>query len=261
MPPATAPVAAWVDSYRQRLKSALQSASTDGFRTVQAGATGELEPRELSRSAARHLTRYLRDLGLNLDALAVEFPGLGLADRQSADQRVDELRRTLALCAELRVPTAATRVCGFADESSRSLAEEMLGAVADLADRYGVAVAIQPGRDDPALLAGRLRSLDCPKLRIALDSGTGPLAPDCPTELAGLVGLVHLRDVRRTGGRVEEVPYGEGEVDFAALLGRLAEGGYAGALTIRRDAAAAGIDAMRQGRDYIEALLCGLTKR
>lgn len=261
MPPATAPVAAWVDSYRQGLKSALQSACGDGFRIVQAGAAGELDPREFSRSAGRHLTRYLRDLGLNLDALAAEFPGLGLADRQSADQRVDELRCTLALCAELRAPTAATRVCGFADESSRPLAEEMLGVVAELADRYGVAVAIQSGRDDPALVAERLRSLDCPKLRIALDSGTWQPAPDYPRGLAGLVGMVHLRDVRRAGSRVEEVAYGEGEVDFPALLGRLAEGGYGGALTIRRDAAAAGIDAMRQGRDYVEALLRGLTKR
>lgn len=250
-----------MDSYRQGLKSALQSACTDGFRTVQAGAVGELNPRELSGSAARHLTRYLRDLGLNLDALAAEFPGLGLADRQSADQRVDELRRMLALCAELRAPMAATRVCGFADESSRPLAEEMLGVVAELADRYGVAVAIQPGRDDPGLVAAHLRSLDCPKLRIALDSGAGQPAPERPTALAGLVGVVHLRDVRRVGSRVEEVPYGDGEVDFPALLGRLAEEGYAGALTIRRDAAAAGIDAMRQGRDYVEAVLRGLTNR
>jgi sugar phosphate isomerase/epimerase len=261
MPAAAPRVAAWLDSYRLQLRSALQRASADGFHVIQAGAARELDPHDFSRSASRHLTRYLRDLGLSLNALAAEFPGLGLADPHLAEQRLDHLRRMLELGTQLRVPRVGTRICGLAGEASRPLAQEALQVVADLADRSGIVIAIQPAQDDPWLLAERLRALGCPNLGIALDSATWQPVPERAAALAELVGMVHLRDVRRVGDRIEEVAYGEGAVDFAALLGLLAEGGYAGALTVRRDAAAVGIDAMRQGRDYVEALLQGLTKR
>lgn len=260
--PTIGPTAAWLDSYGQGLKRGLQTASADGFRVVQAGAGGELNPEQFSRSATRHLSRYLTDLGLELDALAAEFPGLGLADPQFADQRVAHFRRTLELCAELGAPTAATRVGGWAGETSRPLADEMLAEAAELAERYGMRIALQTGGEEAPLLAERLCALGCPQLHVALDSGTwDPAAAEDPHRRVERVGLVHLRDVRRVGDQVEEVAFGQGRVDFPALLGYLAESGYSGTLTVRRDAPGAGIDALRQGRDYVEALLRGSARR
>ncbi|MGH6961400.1 MAG: sugar phosphate isomerase/epimerase family protein [Dongiaceae bacterium] len=260
-------LAAWLDSYRRDLKQSLHAAADDGFRLLHASSLRpELDPRELGASARRHLARYLRDLGLGLDAIAAEFAGPGLTDLEHADQRLDHLRRTLELCADLKVAGAATRICGLTDDKSRPLALELLKAVADLADRFGLPVTIHCGPDDPAEAAQAIRQLGSPDVRLGLDSGflevdvertaaepgrVGPVYLRQPE----LVGGVYLRDVRRRRGQIEEVPYGHGDVDFATLLAALAAAGYGGALVLRRDSAGAGVDALRQGREYILSLL------
>lgn len=253
--------AAWLDSYRQDLKTALQTAAGDGFRELHANtARGELNPRAFSSSARRHLARSLRDLGVRLDALAVEFPGLGLADPQDAEQRLDQLRHTLALCSDLQVRRATATLSGFHDEKSRDLAREVLGAAANLADRAGVALAIHAGADEPALVGEQLRRLDCPALSLAFDAARAPAACGSSGGLTDLMGVVYLRDIRRRGAHLEEVPFGQGEVDFPRLLATLAECPAPPVLVVRRDVPG-GVDAMRQGREYIRSLLGRRTPR
>jgi sugar phosphate isomerase/epimerase len=256
---APVPVAAWIDSYRRGLREALSAAREDGFALLAANTVAtELDPRDFSHSARRHLARHLRDLGLSLDVLAAEFPGAGLADPQRADERLERFRATLEMCAELGVPRAAVYVGGLTDPQTRPLAEQLLAASAELADRFSVRTAVRGEGAALGELAECLRRLDCPALGLSLDSAellSGPkdlLARVVPRAVA-----VYLRDVRRAGQRVEEVPYGRGEVDFRTLLGHLDAGGFGGPLVIRREAEGLPVDALRQGREYVASLLAG----
>ena len=61
------------------------------------------------------------------------------------------------------------------------------------------------------------------------------------------------------GERVEEVPFGQGVVDFRALLAQVAAGPTDARLIVRHDGAG-GVDALRQGREYMESLV-GRPKR
>jgi sugar phosphate isomerase/epimerase len=260
---APASLAAWLDSYRRGLRGGLSAAREDGFRLVSANtADTELDPRDFPRSARRHLARHLRDLGLAIPLLAAEFPGAGLADPRRADERFERFRDTLEMCADLGVPLAAVNIGGLSDPKGCPLAEQLLAAAADLADRFGIRTAV---RSEPAALdelAERLRRLGCPMLGVSLDSA----------ELGGRMGelleralpaaqVVYLRDARRVGERIEEVPYGRGEVDFPALLGGLEAGGYGGPLVIRREDENLTVDALRQGREYVASLLAGRRTR
>jgi sugar phosphate isomerase/epimerase len=137
------------------------------------------------------------------------------------------------------------------------LAEEALAAVAELADRVGVAVAIQPGAGELAAAAELLSRLDCRRLGLALDSAATTDIAALRESAGASLGAVQLRDVRRVGGELEEVEFGRGDVDFANLLGTLSELGYSGSLAVRRDAAVLPVDAMRQGRDYVRSLMTG----
>ncbi len=249
-------LAAWLASYRVRLRDALQQAARDGFHLLHATATEpDLDPRDLTPSAERHLARTVRDLGLRLDCLALPYPGRGLADPAAAEARVDALRRTLELCRTLGVPRAAVRLSGFEDDATRPLARELLGVVADLADRTGTSVALHGAPASLAAAAAPVRALQLPLVRLGLD--TGQLGSDTPAiaPYADLLGSVHLRDVRRAGERMEEVPFGAGEVDFRDLLARLAGSDYAGPLVICRSPSAPVIDALRQGREYMAGLI------
>jgi sugar phosphate isomerase/epimerase len=249
-----AELAAWLDSYPLSVKDALHAAAADGFRAITANvARGDLDPRELTRSARRHLSRYLRDLGLRLGSIAVEWPDLGLADPRHSDQRADQLRLALELCADLGVTRAAVTLAGFGSEAHRPRALEMLGVVAGLADRFDVAVAVQGGTDDPGGAVEPIRALACPGLRLGIDTACLPADAQQMAPLAGLAGSAFLRDVRRVGAQLEETPFGQGQVDFPVVLALLEAGGYAGPLIVRR--AAPAVDALRQGREYIAALM------
>lgn len=252
---ATERLAVWLDSYRAGLRHALQQSADDGFHHVQANTVGtELNPRDLTHSARRHLRRHLDGLGLQLGTLAADYPGLGLADAARVEQRMDHLRNTLTLCADLQVRRISVSLGGFGDPRGATLSREVLAAVAETAGRYGIQASIHDAVDAPEVIAAEVRRLRCPHLRVTLDTLELPLRSEVVASAGDLVGHVYLRDVRRRGEGREEVDYGRGEVDFAELLAQLAAGAGDAALVIRRDRAV-GIDALRAGREYMGSLI------
>lgn len=258
--PAVAP-AAWLESYRHDLKDALAAAQADGFRHVTLSTIRpDLDLHDFGATARRHFAKHLRDRGLTLDALSTPWAGRGLTDPRHVEQRLAHLEATLKLCADLGVRRVTTPLAGLDGEQPDPLAAEALRAVADRADRIGVRVALAPVAAEPGCAANHLRRIGCPGLRLALDTAASA-GPADAIRLAGLVELVQLRDVRRMGERIEEVEFGEGEVDFARVLGVLAEAGCDGPLVIRREAAGASVDALRRGREYIESLLLRTGRR
>jgi sugar phosphate isomerase/epimerase len=247
--------AAWLASYRRELRAALAAARGDGYRRIVASTLQpDFNPREFGATARRHFAKHLRDLGLGLDALALPWSGGGLADAQRGDERLAQLRATLELCGDLGVRRATATVAGLGGEQPDALAGGALAAVADLADRTGIQVALHVPGADPVAAATAIGRLGCPGVRLALDSAS-PLTVQSGIALSGMIGLAQLRDVRRAAGTVEEVEFGQGDVDFEAVLGVLSEAGGDAPLVIRRDAPDAGVDALRQGREYIQSLL------
>ena len=132
----------------------------------------------------------------------------------------------------------------------------MLPLAANLADQFGVELVIYAGTTGTEPAAQAVRRLGCAHVRIGLD--TAHLASDLSivTRCADAAGLIYLRDVRTREDRIEEVPFGTGEIDFAELLVELGRHGFGGPFVVRRDAWAGEVDALRRGREYI-ALLAG----
>jgi sugar phosphate isomerase/epimerase len=243
------PLAAWLPSYTSGLRAALELAVGQGYRAVHTSTTeGELDPRQMSRSARRHLRKYLQDVGVSLGALAVEHPGAGLADPARADERFDQLRQTLALCTDLGVRQATVNLGGFEDARLGGLARELLGAVAESADRYGITTSINDPAESPESCAREIAVLGCPQLRLALDTAALAGREAAAGTVAAMVGSVYLRDARRRGDQMEETAFGR------HLLGLLESGCEDAALVVRRDASA-GVDALLQGREYMQSLL------
>lgn len=249
--------AAWLDSYRLDLKGALAAAANDGYRGVLASALSrELDPRDFGGSARRHLARHLRNLGLSLGGLTLAWPGRGLTDPQHADARIEQLRRTLELCRDLGVGDVCAAFGGDSAPDSG-----VLEHIADLSDRIGVTVSLQAG--DLALpnAVAAVRRVECPTLRLLIDSAQTPAAAISPEQLQHVAGMATLRDARHAGPQFEEVEFGQGDVDFAGFLGLLDAAGGSRGLAIRRDARGIGVDAMRRGREYICSLLAARQTR
>jgi sugar phosphate isomerase/epimerase len=247
---------AWLDSYRQSVKDALRTAAGQDFRLVEANvAAGELDPRGFSTSARKHLARYLRDLGLRMDGVALVYPSGGLADPRHAEERLVQLSDALELCRVLGARRATVSLSGFGDPRTAGLAGEMLAAAAEAAERCGVRVAIDDRGDEPAEIRRRVRAAGASRLAVAIDTACLAGRPANLGDLTGLIGAAYLRDARRAGGQLQEAPLGEGEVDFRNLLGELESAGVREGLVVRCDRADAGVDDLRRGRDYIRSLL------
>jgi sugar phosphate isomerase/epimerase len=249
---------AWLDAYRRSAKDALAQARRDGFAAVQPNvAAGELSPSELSASGRRHLAKLLRDLGLHMPSLALEFPGAGLSDPNFADQRLEQFRETIRLCTDLGVRSAEISLGGVADPKTANIARELLEIAAGEADRSGVEIAVRPVGGEFAELQAAVESLRAPGLGLALH--TDQLAPgERPAvEAARLVRVAAFRDGRPRAGSFEETPLGEGTIDLPGTLAALEAGEFHGPIVVRREGGRAAVDGLAADRNYIAALLGG----
>jgi sugar phosphate isomerase/epimerase len=244
----------WLDAYPAGLRDALDRAAAQGFTAVEPNAARpDFDPRSFGASARRHLQKYLRDLGLRFDTIALQHPGGGLVDPARADERLAQFRQTLALCRDLGVARASIRVAGLADPATAGSAAELLAEVADQADRTGILTHVYAPQDPPAKLTECIARLGCPHLALGLDTAQG-LPHELAAGVTGLLGQLYLRDVQRSGDRATEVPLGQGDVDFRAWLAALAGAERSPLLVVRREPGP-GVDALRRGREYIQSLL------
>lgn len=131
----------------------------------------------------------------------------------------------------------------------------MLEATADLADRVGVKVAVSAGADNLADVAQVVDGLGCPALGVAVDTALQRPGLADSDALRRTLAALHLRDGRRRGDIFEETALGAGDVDFAELVGVLAQAEYAGAWTVRNDSSRGPVDGLAGGREYVASLL------
>lgn len=248
-------LAVWLGSYDLEFRAAVRRAADDGFDACAASALeGVLQPRELSQTGRRQLRRFVEEVGLPIAALALEFPGAGLADPHHAAERLARTRETLSLARDLGAGRVVVRSAGFEPPAPTPLALELLHELADLSDRSGIVVALLAADGRAAQAAPHVRTLACPTLGLALDCLDVPDVASLREFAAGIAGIVIARDVRRRGAGIEAVAYGEGDVDFAELLAFLDESGYRGPIILRcetrRDAPAV----LAAGRRHLASL-------
>lgn len=142
--------------------------------------------------------------------------------------------------------------------------ERLLERLADITDAYaaeGVVVALETGQERAATLLSVLTDLARPTLGVNFDPanmllyGTGdPLA--ALDALRAHVRQVHVKDARRSGVRDAwgaEVPVGDGEVDWPAVLRRLARDGPACNLLIEREAGTERVADVRRAVELLRA--------
>lgn len=249
---------AWLDAYRRSAKDALAQARRDGFTAVQPNvASGELSPAELSASGRRHLAKLLRDLGLRVPSVTLEFSGAGLSEPLLAEQRLAQFRETVRLCTDLGIRSTEISLGGISDPKTADLAKELLQIAAAEADRSGVQIAVRPVGDEVAEMQQAVALLRAPGVGLALH--TDQLSPgERPgMDAARLVRVAAFRDGRARAGSFEETPLGEGTIDLTGTLAALEAGDFGGPIVVRREGGRAAVDGLAADRNYIAALMGG----
>ncbi len=168
-----------------------------------------------------------------LDPRAKHEPTLVTADPAGRQRRVEFLTRALEVAADTGADAmsfwAGVPKPGVAQHDAQAWLEQGAAEVARRAERLGTVAALEP---EPGMLIETVdhwSALGIPGLRLALDTGhcivTGERDPeDAVREFAAQLGTVTIEDMKR--GQHIHLPFGEGDMDVAGVLGALKEIGF-----------------------------------
>lgn len=228
------------------------------------------------------LLKVLRDSHLDFSGTMIGYPGEdyatpamikrtgGFGDPATRPERLEIFKRAVDQTAEMGLQILASHA-GFIPEPGspeRGSFLDCLGEAAEYAASKGVIFAMETGQETAELLRRTLDEMALGSLKVNFDPANMLLYDmGDPIHAVTLLGPdivhVHAKDARppvEKGQWGEEVPLGEGEVDFPAFLYALAEAGYAGPLVVEREVGdqAQRTKDIRDGISYLRKLVTEL---
>ncbi|MFC5652320.1 sugar phosphate isomerase/epimerase family protein [Paenibacillus solisilvae] len=264
-----------VDSFGIGVREGLHKAKEVGAEGVQIYAvSGEMDPQRLNAQARRELRSYIDGLGLEISALCGDLGGHGFQDRTVNPDKIEQSKRILDLAVELGTNIVTTHIGIVPDDRNGAIYEAMQQACEELgqyAKSLNAYFAIETGPEPAAHLKSFLDTLSTNGVSVNFDPANMVMVTgDDPAQgvltLKDYIVHTHVKDGRRlravdprqvygflgyekmsheqiavmasSGADFEEVPLGDGQVDFEAYFTALNTIGYKGYLTIEREVGA-----------------------
>jgi L-ribulose-5-phosphate 3-epimerase len=256
-----------VESFRLGLDEGLAAAREIGADGVQIYAVkGQTRPDQLDSRARSALKRRIEGLGLGLPALCGDF-GHGFQDASANPARIDDSKKVMDLAMDLGCTVVTTHV-GVVPADKANPRYPVIASACEQLGRYGERIgatfAIETGPEPAGVLRAMLDDVAVPKgIGVNFDPANlvmvlGEDAAESVKTLGPYIVHTHAKDGRhlravedvealyglkpsptgkplRWGDYLEEVPLGDGEVDFDRYLPALRETGFDGYLTIERE--------------------------
>ncbi|WP_422657498.1 sugar phosphate isomerase/epimerase family protein [Paenibacillus sp. EC2-1] len=278
-----------VDSFGVGVMEGLKKAKEVGADGVQIYAvSGEMDPAALSPAKRKELRNYIDGLGLEISALCGDLAGHGFQDAEANPEKVEKSKRILDLAVELGSNVVTTHIGIVPDDKNGRIYEAMQRACDDLgvyAKSMNAYFAIETGPEPAAHLKSFLDTLSTNGVSVNFDpanmvmvTGDDPvegvkllkdylvhthvkdgkrLRPVDPRDVYGYLGygaMDHekIAEMASSGAAFEEVPLGEGKVDFPAYFAALQEIGYNGYLTIEREVGSNPENDIRKAVEFIK---------
>lgn len=262
-----------VDSFGVGVKEGLRKAKEVGAEGVQIYAVkGEMDPDVLKSSADRKALRdYIEGLGLEISALVGDLGGHGFQDEAANPAKIEKSKRIMDLALELGTNIVTTHIGVVPGDPNSRVYHVMQAACEELsqyAHSMGGYFAIETGPETAAHLKSFLDTLSSKGVSVNFDPANMVMVTgDDPVQgvkiLRDYIVHTHVKDgvrhrvvdpraiygsletegmehekiakILEEGNLFEELPLGEGDVDFDAYFAALQEIGYTGYLTIERE--------------------------
>jgi len=261
-----------VDSFNVGVREGLKKAKAVGAEGVQIYAVkGEMDPEALTPAARKELKAYIDDLGLEISALCGDLGGHGFQDSKANPGKVEKSKRILDLAVELGTSIVTTHI-GIVPEDRNSPVYAAMQEACEELSRYANGMnayfAIETGPETAAHLKSFLDTLSGKGVSVNFDPANMVMVTgDDPVQgvytLKDYIVHTHVKDgvrhrevdprvvygsletegmehdkiakILEEGTIFEEVPLGQGRVDFDAYFRALQDIGYQGYLTIERE--------------------------
>lgn len=259
-----------VESFRLGLEGGLEAAAALKADGVQMYAVrGQTHPDNMNSAARSALRRRLSDLRLEMAAVCGDFGGHGFTSAEGNPQRIEDSKKVMALAVELGCHVVTTHIGVVPADKANPRYKIMADACEELGrfgDRVGACFAIETGPEPAAVLRAMLDDIGLPQ-GIGVNFDPANLAmvlrediPQAVATLAPYIVHTHAKDGKNlrpvnaemlyrsfaergipgfsAGDYIQEVPLGEGSVNFPTYIAALRKAGYNGYLTIEREVGA-----------------------
>ena len=278
-----------VDSFGIGVREGLLKARQVGAEGVQIYAVkGEMDPANLSPNDRKELKKYIESLGLEISALCGDLGGHGFQDKRENPWKIEKSKRILDLALDLGTNIVTTHIGIVPEDPNSEVYEAMQQACEELsryADSMNAYFAIETGPETAAHLKSFLDTLGSKGVSVNFDPANMVMVTgDDPVQgvyiLKDYIVHTHVKDGVRyrevdprevygalgyepmdhgkiaqmvaSGEFFQEVPLGEGKVDFDAYFQALVDIGYQGYLTIEREAGEHPEEDIRKAVEFIK---------
>ena len=253
------------DCFKKTHEEGIKQAAALGLDGVQIYATtGDFSP-TLSAEQKAEYKRLLKENGLVVSALCGDMGGYGFEIAEDNPERIEKTKRIIDLAVEFGAKVVTTHIGVIPEEKTHPRYEVMLVALTECglyAKEKGVTLAIETGPEKAKTLLSFIEDTKG-GVGVNLDPAnftmvTGQDAVEAVYLLKDYIVHTHAKDGRMldknqnptdvyhafaVGGvdalnackGFEELPLGEGDVDWDKYLKALQEIGYDGFLTIERE--------------------------
>lgn len=251
-----------LESYQLPTAVALKKAKEAGATGIQVYATeGDLAPENLVGAKQKEFLDMVKSEGMVISALCGDL-GHGFGDKEKNPGLIDRSKKILALAKELGTDVVTTHIGVVPADPNHDrykVMQEACFQLAQYADSLKAHFAIETGPEEAKTLKTFLDGLHSTGVAVNLDPAnfvmvTGDDPVQAVHTLKDYIVHTHAKDGRRNFYRnpeevyglveaemlaspsFDELPLGEGVVDFKNYLKALDEIGYHGFLTIEREA-------------------------
>lgn len=256
-------IGAIVDSFRVDTFEAIRRAAKIGVDGIQMYASaGENSPEQMTSERKKNLISAVKDSGIVFSAICGDL-GKGFGNPALNPSLIEKSKRIVDLALELGTNIVTTHIGVVPSDSNHErykIMQEACFTLANYADSVGARFAVETGPEKSEILKGFLDSLGSKGVSVNLDpanlvmvAGDDPVAavhnlkdyivhthakdgnmliktnPEC------IYGVTEMPEGYEESSFFEEVPLGNGSVDFPKYIAALDEIGYHGFLTIERE--------------------------
>lgn len=274
------PIGVVLDCFPGSLKERLSLAEKLGLNGVQVyGIEGEISP-EMTVSARAEFKKELADRGLTLSAVCGDL-GHGFFDPEHNKENIERSKRILELAKELGTDVVTTHIGVVPKDPSHpryGIMQDACGQLAEYANQLGSHFAIETGPEPADVLRKFLDTLPSDGVGVNLDPANlhmcfncdaaeavrilkpyivhthakdGVYKKFCDSEI--MYGILPLPADYQEEDYCEEVPLGQGGVNWKEYLSALDGIGYRGFLTIERETGDDPAGDIRMAADFLRA--------
>ncbi len=274
------PIGVVLDCFPGSLKERLSLAEKLGLKGVQVyGIEGEISP-EMTLSARAEFKKELADRGLTLSAVCGDL-GHGFFDPEHNKENIERSKRILELAKELGTDVVTTHIGVVPKDPSHpryGIMQDACGQLAEYANQLGSHFAIETGPEPADVLRKFLDTLPSDGVGVNLDPANlhmcfncdaaeavrilkpyivhthakdGVYKKFCDSEI--MYGILPLPADYQEEDYCEEVPLGQGGVNWKEYLSALDGIGYRGFLTIERETGDDPAGDIRMAADFLRA--------